>query len=561
MKKITCYFILFIFSCTLPALAQQKFKPLPEWLRTATFYQIYPQSFKDTNGDGIGDINGITEKLDYMKWLGIDALWLNPCFESEFQDAGYDVTDFYKVASRYGTNDDLKKLFLEAKKRDMKVCLDLVAGHTSDKHSWFLESKKKKKNEFSDRYVWTNDSTYRPEKKYVTAKYERNGAYRKNFFNCQPALNYGFGQPNKDHSWEQPVTAEGPQKTRRELMKIMDFWMDMGADGFRVDMAHSLIKNDPDYEETNKLWYEVRTHFQDKYPEGIIIAEWGDPAKAIKAGFMFDFIIHLRNKGYSSLFFNKVGTYTQDTCYFSLEGNGTPALFRDYFIKQLAAVGNEGYTCIPTSNHDFQRPNSGNRNTEEQLKVAMTFFMTMPGIPLIYYGDEIGMKYIPGLPNKEGSLLTKGNRAGSRTPMQWDASDKAGFSTADPASFYLPLDPYEFRPNVENQIGDPASMINFTRNLIALRKQHEALASRGDIELLYAEESSYPLVFKRLMGDECFIVVLNPSAKRHSAFVKMPEQIKKMTPIMVNKTIIDCKPEGISIRAEGVSYGIFKVEK
>ena len=185
---------------------------------------------------------GIIEKLDYIQSLGINALWLNPCFESAFQDAGYDVIDFYKVAPRYGTNNDLYRLFDEVHKRGMHVCLDLVAGHTSDKHKWFIESQKKQRNEYTDRYIWTNDSTVKPDR-YVSGKFGRNGNYRRNFFECQPALNYGFANPDPDHPWEQPVTAEGPQKTRAELMKIMDFWLEKGCDGFRVDMAPSLIKN------------------------------------------------------------------------------------------------------------------------------------------------------------------------------------------------------------------------------------------------------------------------------------------------------------------------------
>ncbi|EGJ72322.1 alpha amylase catalytic region [Bacteroides coprosuis DSM 18011] len=538
---------------------KQKFKPIPSWVSTSTFYQIYPQSFQDTDGDGIGDIQGIIDRLDYLKWLGIDALWLNPCFESEFKDAGYDVTDYYKVASRYGTNADIQRLFAEAKKRNMRVCLDLVAGHTSDKHPWFLESKKNSKNEFSDRYIWTNDSTLRPEPKFVSGNYERNGSYRKNFFDCQPALNFGYANPDKNKEWEQSTSAVGPQATRKELMNIIDYWMEMGADGFRVDMAHSLIKNDTDFAETNKLWHEIRTHFQDKFPEGVLIAEWGNPAKSVKAGFMFDFIIHIGSSAYSSMFFNNIGTYTRDVCYFSLEGTGTPTKFKNYYIEQLEEIGDDGFTCYPTANHDFQRPNSGNRNTVEQLKVAMTFFLTLPSIPLIYYGDEIGMKYIPGLPDKEGSMLKKGNRAGTRTPMQWDSSVKAGFSTATLDDFYLPLDPDEFRPNVEDQKNNPTSLLNFTRNLLHFRKTTDAFSLNNNIEFLYAEENSYPLVYKRFNQKEEYCVVLNPSGKRQTTFVA--GNYKKVTPILVERCRIEVGVRGLNISSDGVSYGIFKIEK
>ena len=554
MKKT---FLLFI-GLLLTIGSALSFKPAPEWLKTAAFYQIYPQSFKDTDGDGIGDINGIISKLDYLKWLGIDAIWLNPCFESSYQDAGYDVTDFYRVAKRYGTNGDLKRLFKEAHKRKMRVCLDLVAGHTSIDHPWFKASQAATRNELSDRYIWTNDSMVKPVK-HVSGKFERNGTYRKNFFDCQPALNYGFGKPEPDQPWQLPVTAEGPQKTRKELIKIMDFWMTMGCDGFRVDMAPSLIKNDPDRVETNKLWAEIRNHFQQRFPEGILIAEWGNPARAIKAGFMMDFIIHLGNDGYSSLFFNKEGTYRHDTCYFNIEGNGTPTTFVNYYLEQLKNVGDSGYVCVPTANHDFQRPNCGTRNTEAQLRTVTTFLMTIPGVPLFYYGDEIGMKFTPGLPNKEGSQLTKGNRAGSRTPMQWDSSPKAGFSTADLDKFYLPIDSSAYRPNVESEMANPSSLLHFNRYLLQLRKQYPALGTHGAIHFLYAEANKYPLVYERSANGQRFVIVINPSGKSVQVDCPLSGTIKEFKPVLVDRASLIQVNNKLQIKADAVSYGIFRV--
>jgi len=535
------------------------FKPMPKWLETAVFYQIYPQSFKDTNGDGIGDLNGIIEKLDYLKWFGVDAIWLNPCFSSSFQDAGYDVTDYYSVAPRYGTNADMKRLFNEAHKRKMRVCLDLVAGHTSIDHPWFHESQKAGRNEFTDRYIWTNDSTEKPYK-HVSGNFERNGTYRKNFFDCQPALNFGFAQLDPDKPWEQPVTASGPQATRKELIKIMNFWMEMGCDGFRVDMAPSLIKNDPDKVETNKLWAEIRQHFQSKFPEGILIAEWGNPSNAIKAGFMMDFIIHLGNDGYSSLFFNKVGTYRHDTCYFATDGNGTPVKFVNYYLETLKSVGNKGYICVPTANHDYQRPNSGLRNTDAQLKVVTAFLMTIPGVPLYYYGDEIGMKFITDLPNKEGSQLTKGNRAGSRTPMQWTSDANAGFSTAPQDKFYLPLDSDPYRPNVETQMNNPVSLLYFNKKLLSLKKQYKALGTTATIKFLYAEDNAYPLIYERISGDQKFIIVINPSARKTKVEIETDKQFTKITPVLVDKCSIKSLEKKLIISTDCITYGIFKVD-
>ena len=174
---------------------------MPTWLKNAVFYEIYPQSFYDTNGDGIGDLQGIIEKLDYIKSLGCNAIWINPCFESPFMDAGYDVSDYCKIAPRYGTNEDAKKLFDEAHKRGIRILLDLVPGHTSDKHKWFEQSKQPEPNEFSDRYVWTGNAFDYPEGfRMMSGMSDRDGNYIVNFFNSQPALNYGFEQ--RDYAWQ-----------------------------------------------------------------------------------------------------------------------------------------------------------------------------------------------------------------------------------------------------------------------------------------------------------------------------------------------------------------------
>lgn len=185
---------------------------MPNWLNDAVFYEIYPQSFKDTNADGIGDFKGILEKLDYIKELGCNAVWMNPCFASPFLDAGYDVSDYYTAAPRYGTNEDLKQIFVKAHELGMHVILDLVPGHTSVEHPWFRESMKAAKNEFTDRYIWTNDVWEAPEGMgSLRGISEREGACAVNFFSHQPALNYGYYRPQKP--WQQAVDA--PDRRRR----------------------------------------------------------------------------------------------------------------------------------------------------------------------------------------------------------------------------------------------------------------------------------------------------------------------------------------------------------
>lgn len=254
---------------------------MAKWLDNAVFYEIYPQSFQDSNGDGIGDFNGILKRLDYIKNLGCNAIWMNPCFVSPFYDAGYDVTDFYEAAPRYGTNEDLKNLFNEVHKRGMHILLDLVAGHTSLKCKWFLESCKPEKNKYTDRFIWTHHVWEGQEPIYnihgwLRGISDREGAVATNCFSTQPALNYGFGEVTEP--WQFRADSEEAEKGRLLLMDIMSFWIDMGCDGFRVDMAASLVKADPDRKWTSLLWQKIRAWMDKKYPDAVLISEWGNPA-------------------------------------------------------------------------------------------------------------------------------------------------------------------------------------------------------------------------------------------------------------------------------------------
>ena len=196
-----------------------------DWLKDAIFYEIYPQSFYDTNGDGIGDIPGITAKLDYIRSLGCNALWINPWYDSPFKDAGYDVRDYKAIAPRYGTLEDARELFRAAHEKGIHVLLDLVAGHTSEEHRWFLERGREERNEVSDRYIWT-DSAFTPADglRFVGGEMPRDATYVINFFMCQPALNYGFRQITQP--WQQNVNDPGPLATREAMKDVMRFWLD-----------------------------------------------------------------------------------------------------------------------------------------------------------------------------------------------------------------------------------------------------------------------------------------------------------------------------------------------
>src|SRR5574344_1533986 len=449
----------------------------PQWLDKAVFYQIYPSSFMDSDGNGIGDLPGITSRLDYIKSVGVNVIWLNPIFVSGWFDGGYDVIDYYKVDPRFGTNTDLVNLVKEAHKRGFKVCLDLVAGHTSDKCAWFKESTEADPNQrYSDYYIWTNEISEQdkadiikrhqlphPETsflgRYVEANAPRAKYYVKNYYECQPALNYGYANPDPTKPWQQPVTAPGPKATRQELRNIMAFWFGKGVDGFRVDMAKSLVKNDPDKKATIKLWQDLTAWMHAEYPQCVLISEWSNPKQSLTAGFNVDLLLRSGEQGYPQLFFEE-GTpygYTNQSkdCYFNKAGKGAYTDFLNNYNKVFPETKNMGYIGIPTGNHDMQRVNVGSRNTPDQLKVLMTFILSMPGAPFLYYGDEIAMKYQMNLPNKEGSRT---ERAGARTPMQWENNITAGFSTCTPDKLYFPVDTDNGKLTVEAQDKDKTSM-------------------------------------------------------------------------------------------------------
>lgn len=489
----------------------------PEWAKDAVFYEIYPQTFYDSNGDGIGDLPGVIQKLDYIESLGVSAIWLNPCFESPFQDAGYDVADYLKVAPRYGTNADLKKLFNEAKKRGMRVILDLVPGHTSREHPWFKESCKPEKNEFTNRYIWT-DSVWdnggaRWAPQMVQGYCDRDGCYLTNYFYSQPALNFGFAKPDPDKPWQLPTTHPDVQATWKAIRDVMRFWLDAGASGFRVDMAGSLVRNDPGAKEIRRLWRETRDMLDTEYPDAFIVAEWSCPEMAVKGGFHADFYHWFR--GHYALFRGEPergGPGSEchrgpvNHSFFDKEGKGDITEFIEAWSDQYRKVKNKGYVAIPVGNHDLPRININ--RTRNELEQITAFLMTFPGPPFLYYGEEIGMRHLPEVPNREGAYTP---RKGSRTPMQWTAGRNAGFSKARKEDLYLPVDPAKNAPNVEAQEKQANSLLNATRRLIELRRTEPALAADAKFDVLYAQKNKYPFIFQRSRGRDKIVVALNPS--------------------------------------------------
>ena len=541
----------------------------PSWLSEAVFYQIYPSSFQDSDGNGIGDIPGIISRLDYIKSIGVTAIWLNPVYVSGWTDGGYDVIDLYKVDPRFGTNSDLVELVNQAHARGIKVVMDLVAGHSSDQNEWFLQSKEAPDLRYSDYYIWPS---FKPEtgsnvqmqgggtllSKFVATDAPRGPYYIKNFFDTQPALNFGFANPDPSHPWEQAVDAPGPKAMRRELKNIMSFWMDKGVDGFRVDMAASLVKNDDDKSETIKLWKEDFVKwFDQEYPEGILIAEWFNPAQSTEAGFDLDFFCHDGQYNYSTLFFyGRRGRGGQEPTppYFDKAGGGGLQTWYNLYKYQYDSVQGKGYVSMPSGNHDFNRLCTEGRTSPEELKVAMTFFLTMPGVPFIYYGDEIGLKQNTTAPPTEGS----GGRAGCRIPMLWDSSANAGFSSAPIEKIYIPQDPNPDRMTVEKAEADPASLLNYVRGLLRLRKEVKALGADASWRLVSSLEQPYPMVYERRLGSERCYVVINPSAKAVS--VTLPSEAAKPEIIGGNYKKCSYKQgrKGDTINISATSAAIFK---
>lgn len=496
---------------------------VPEWLNNAVIYNVYPQSFYDSNGDGIGDLRGVIEKLDYIESLGVNCIWLNPIYISPFGDAGYDVSDFRRVDPRYGSNKDAEELFMRAAERGIYVLLDLVAGHTSIHHPWFQASSSPEPNKYTNWYVWT-DQTFAPTGggNYISGYSARDGKYMANFFYFQPALNYGWADPQED--WQLPTDHPDVKAMKAEMRDIMRYWLDSGASGFRVDMAHSLVKGDPDNTATMDYWQEVRQWLDTNYPNAALVSEWSVPNQALRCGFHADFMIHSGTKVYTTLFRNERGRNVSPTTdgysFFDRAGQGNVRKFLDVYQKHLAETKDNGFISVPTGNHDLPRLNKGRK--PEELKIAFAFIFTLPGVPTLYYGDEIGMRHIDGLISKEGGYV----RTGARTPMQWDDSRNAGFSDAAAAELYLPVDTEENRPVVTTQEKDRESLLNLTRRLIKLRKEYLALASDGEFIPLYAVAGEYPLVYLRWNNNQDTVVVaLNPAERDEQCTIDLPEFI------------------------------------
>lgn len=527
-----------------------------KFLKNAILYEIYPSSFYDSNGDGIGDLAGITEKLEYVKSLGVNLIWINPFFLSPFRDGGYDISDYYKVDPRFGTTQDFEMLVKKCKKLKIKIIIDLVIGHTSIEHPWFKESAKKERNKYSDYYIWTDSVFASYKDKTIQGMYDRDGGYVINYYACQPALNYGFldmGYPNNNElnqNWKIHYLDKRLEPLRNEIIKIMKFWMDKGIDGFRVDLASSLVKKDygdfrDEEEERIKgikwLWKKLMEGIKKYYPDTIFLAEWVCPKVSVgKCGFDFDYIAH-DCEPYNTLFryekdTNILPIFEKGKNYFSHEGKGDISRFIAYVQEVLSAIEGKGYFSCPTGYHDIVRIANGVKDNEV-MKTVFAFILTFKNVPFVYYGDEIGIKHNYGL-RKDGG----GIRTGCRTPMQWNNDKNRGFSTSDFP--YLPTNK-DKGISVFEQENDPNSLLNAFKLLTKLRNRYSFLNAAADLEII---EAGYPLVYRRKDKSGSAIIAINPSDNNYFKKIKYNE-------VLLTK---NAEINGRNIELKAQSYVVLK---
>ena len=476
-------------------------------ISNSIIYNVYPTSFYDSNGDGIGDLKGITQKLDYIKQFA-DIVWVNPVYKSPFRDGGYDVQDYYQIDEKFGTMEDVEELTREAHVRGMKVLFDLVVGHTSDQHEWFIQSQKDERNEYSDYYIWNDDVFGWCPYKHMTGSCERNGNYLINFFCFQPALNFGFAKKTQD--WQHLYTDEACCKIHEVVIDIIKFYMQKGIDGFRVDLANSIVKDDEDGKCSCEVWTKIFGRVRAEYPEAIFVSEWGQPKFAVANGsFDIDFLTHCYDDGYNLLLRKEAGmnVFKSDgNSYFRKAGKGECKSFFNYFLENKAAIDGKGYMSVVSGNHDLPRVSMG--RTPEELKTVFAFILALPNIPLIYYGDEIGMPYTP-LKTKDGGYC----RTGARTPMQWSAGKNAGFSETD-GETYLPIHENYTTVNSESMAQDADSLLNGVKALVEAKRTYLGdFTPEAGFELVQDE---YPVVFKRVCDGKTFLCAVNPSEETYT---------------------------------------------
>lgn len=492
-----------------------------EWYRSAVFYEVLVRAFFDSDNNGSGDLKGLTEKLDYLQWLGVDCLWLPPFYDSPLRDGGYDIRDFRAVLEEFGTVEDFKVLLDEAHARGIRVITDLVMNHTSDSHEWFQQSRTDPDGPYGDFYVWTDDpDTYSgariifvdTEDSNWTYDPVRGQYYWHRFFSHQPDLNY-----------DNPAVQEA-------MLDVLRFWSDLGIDGFRLDAVPYLFEregtNCENLPETHAFLKRCRKVMDEEYPGRVLLAEanqwpsdvveyFGDPevgGDECHMAFHFPLMprIFMAVRKQSRFPISEILESTPE-----IPSSAQWGIFlrnHDELTLEMVTDAERDYMYAEYAHDPRMKANIGIRrrlapllqNDRTQLELFNALLLSLPGSPVLYYGDEIGM----------GDNIWLGDRDGVRTPMQWSPDRNAGFSKADPGRLYLPTiqdATYGYQAvNVENQASYSNSLLNWVRRLIQVRKRYEAFGL-GDFRELNSDTASV-LTYLRTYDDEVLLCVNNLSS-------------------------------------------------
>lgn len=523
----------------------------PKWWKEAVVYQIYPRSFKDSNGDGIGDLNGITSKLDYLQQLGVSVIWLSPHYDSPNADNGYDIRDYRKVMTEFGTMADFDRMLAEIKKRKMRLIIDLVVNHTSDEHKWFVESRKSLDNPYRDYYIWkTGKADGAPPNNYPS--YFSGSAWQFDAATKQFYLHL-FAVKQPDLNWENP-------KVRNEVYGLMKFWLDKGVDGFRMDVIPLISKQpglpdltaeqlrDPSRVFANgprrdEFLQEMNREVLSKYDDmtvgealGITLAE--EPSIVAKDRHELNMIFN-----FDAVRINR--------------GDGEGYSYKPWTLPEMKALydgharvlGTQAWDTVFLANHDNPRLVSNFGDDSPQYRIAsakllQTLLLTLRGTPFLYQGDELGMTNYPFKLDEfndieiknaykakvatgqmpEAQFVAEARRFGrdnARTPMQWSAAANAGFTTAT-AKPWLLVNPNYKQINAAAELAERDSVLAYTKAAIALHRSNLAF-TYGDYKDLDPENAQV-FAYTRTLGDQRFLVVLNWGRK--PAEFALPEGIK-----------------------------------
>lgn len=510
------------------------------WYKDAVFYQVYIRAFYDSNADGHGDIRGLTQKLDYLQELGVDCIWLMPIYPSPLKDDGYDIADYYNISSTFGTVDEFKRLLDAAHQRGIRIIMDLVLNHTSDQHAWFQAARSDRNSPYRDYYLWSNT-----DQKYSEARII--------FLDTEPS-NWTWDEGSGQYYWHrfyasQPDLNFDNPKVQEEMLNVASFWLNLGVDGFRADAVPYLFERDgtngENLPETHAYLKKLRAFIDEHYPGRILLCEanqWPEDVRPYFGDgdeFQMGFHFPIMPRIYMAL----------------KKGNAKDMM---EILNRTPKIPENCQWCIFLRNHDEltlemvtpeerdwmwkeyapdsrMKLNLGIRrrlaplldNDRRKIELAYSLLFSLPGSPIVYYGDEIGM----------GDNIWLDDRNGVRTVMQWEAGSTAGFSNGDPKSLYAPVisdDTFgNERVNVQAQRGDPASLWASVRRMIGIRKEHQEFG-RGDFAVLDLG-NEHIAAFQRSYQGDSILALHNLSDSPQAASLETRKSAKTLTDLLTGK--------------------------